>query len=112
MIESYTFGKIIINGKTYSSDLILYPDKVDDHWWRIAGHLLQKEDLKDVIQYKPDVLIVGTGADGLMEVPRETKKFLELKGIKLIVEETAKASEIYNKLKDKQKVVAAFHLTC
>ena len=112
LIESYTFGKIIINGKTYTSDLILYPDKVDDHWWRISGHLLQKEDLKEIIQYKPDVLIVGTGADGLMEVPRETKKFLESNGIKLIVEETSKASKIYNKLKDKQKVIAAFHLTC
>ena len=40
MIESYNFGKIKIKGKTYTYDLILYPDKVDDHWWRIAGHIL------------------------------------------------------------------------
>lgn len=112
MIESYSFGKIVINGKMYTSDIILYPNRVDDNWWRITGHLLQKEDLKDIIHFNPDVLIVGTGADGLMKVPDETKEFVESKGIQLIIEGTKKASEIYNKLKDKHKIVAAFHLTC
>ena len=112
LIESYSFGKIVIDGKTFTSDIILYPDKVHDSWWRITGHLLQKEDLKDVIQYKPDILIVGTGADGLMKVPEETKKFVETKGIQLIVKETEEACKTYNELKDKQKIVAAFHLTC
>jgi hypothetical protein len=33
-------------------------------------------------------LIVGTGADGLMKVPEETRKFLESEGIRLITKET------------------------
>ena len=85
---------------------------MDDNWWRKSGHLLQKEDLRDVIQYNPDVLIVGTGAYGLMKVPEETKKFVEAKGIKLIFGETGEACKAYNELKEKRKVVAAFHLTC
>lgn len=112
LIDSYSFGRIVIDGKTYTSDLILYPDKIDDSWWRKSGHILQKEDLTDVIQYNPEVLIVGTGANGLMKVPDETKEFVESKGIELIVEETKKAYETYNELKKEKKIVAAFHLTC
>jgi len=112
LIESYSFGKIVIDGKTYTSDVILYPGKVDDSWWRKSGHLLQREDLKDVIKYNPEVLIVGTGAYGLMKVLDETKQFLKSEGIELIVEETKKACKIYNELKGKKKVSAVFHLTC
>jgi hypothetical protein len=112
MIDSYSFGKIVVDGETYITDIILYPNKIDDKWWRKSGHLLLKEDLKDIIQFNPDVLVVGTGAYGLMKVPGETKKFIESKGIKLIVEETSEAYKIYNELKDQKKVVAAFHLTC
>ena len=112
LIDSYSFGKMVIDGKTYTSDVILYPDKVDDSWWRESGHLLQKEDLRDVIQYNPEILIVGTGAYGLMKILDETKQFLEVKGIELISEETKEACKIYNELKERKKVVAAFHLTC
>ena len=112
MIDSYSFGRIVVDGKTYTSDIILYPDRVDVSWWRKSGHLLQKEDLRDIIQYNPEVLIVGTGAYGLMNVLDETKQFLELKGIELRAEVTEEACKTYNELKEKRKVVAAFHLTC
>ena len=32
MIESYKFGEIVIDGTTYTSDVIIYPDNVDDKW--------------------------------------------------------------------------------
>ena len=112
MIDSYSFGRMVIDGKTYTSDVILYPDKVDDSWWRKSGHLLQKEDLRDVIQYNPEILIVGTGTYGLMKILDETKQFLEAEGIELISGKTKEAYKIYNELKDKKKVVAAFHITC
>ena len=112
MIDSYYFGKIKIDGKTYISDVILYPDKVREGWYRKQGHLLQKEDLKDVIEYKPETLIVGTGRFGLMKISDEVKKFVESKNIELITEKTKDACKTYNELKDKKKVVAALHLTC
>jgi hypothetical protein len=30
MIDSYDFGAIVIDGKRYSSDVIIYPDRVKD----------------------------------------------------------------------------------
>ena len=112
-IESYRFGEIIINGKTYTQDLIIFPERIRTNWWRKEGHRLHLEDLTEILEYKPEILIVGTGYDGLMKVPRELIETLEKKGIKVIVKKTKDACNEFNKyIKEKRKVVAAFHLTC
>lgn len=112
MIDSYSFGEIVINGRRYTSDVIIFSNSVDDNWWRKNGHLLHKDDLKDIISEEPEILIVGTGHDGLMKVLDETKQYIESQGIELIIEETEIACKIYNKLEGKKKIIAAFHLTC
>ena len=111
-IEHYSFGRIIIDGKTYTSDVIIYPGKVDASWWRKQGHNLEVADLKDVISAKPQVLVVGTGATGFMKVPKETLLHLESKGIEVHVERTDKAAELFNQLQKDKIVIAALHLTC
>ena len=44
-MKSYSFGRMVIEGKTYTSDILLYPNKIDDSWWRKSSHLLLKGDL-------------------------------------------------------------------
>lgn len=111
-IESYSFGKMVVDGKSYTADLIIYPDRVDDSWWRKQGHLLQIEDLREILEAEPEILIIGTGAAGIMRVPSALRKQLEEKNIQLYIERTGKAVEIFNTLDKSKKVVAAFHLTC
>lgn len=111
-IDHYSFGTIVINGKTYTSDVIIYPDSVDSSWWRKEGHYLQPVDLDKAVSKKPDVLIIGTGYSGVMVVPEETILFIKSKGVEILVERTEKAVELYNNLSKTRKVVAAFHLTC
>jgi len=93
MIESYGFGRITINGRRYSRDVIIFPDNVKDGWWRREGHRLSLEDLKDVFEAKPEVLVIGTGYSGLMKVPQEVKDYVKSKNIQLIVENTRKACQ-------------------
>ncbi|MEW6214996.1 MAG: MTH938/NDUFAF3 family protein [Nitrospirota bacterium] len=111
-IEHYSFGKITIDGKTYTSDVIIYPGRVDSSWWRKEGHSLHIVDLTDIINAKPEILIIGTGYSGVMVVPRETLIYLESKGIEVHVERTGKAVELFNKLQKDKVVIAALHLTC
>ncbi len=111
-IEHYSFGKIVIDGKTYTSDVIIYPGRVDGSWWRKEGHYLQAVDLASVFDAKPDVLIVGTGFSGVMTVPEETIGFVKSKGIEIRVERTGKAVELYNGMGQGRTVIAALHLTC
>jgi len=112
-IESYGFGHIVIDGKRYTSDVIIFPDRVKDGWWRKEGHKLHIEDIEEVLREKPEILIVGTGYAGLMKVPKEVQEHIRNQGIELIIENTRNAWKTYNKLaKTGKKVIAAFHLTC
>jgi hypothetical protein len=112
MIDGYDFGEITIDGKTYTSDVIIYKDRVDDSWRRIEGHRLSLGDIAQILDKKPEILIIGTGAEGVMAVPEQVKAGIEAKGIKVIIKRTADACEEYNKLVPLKNVVAALHLTC
>jgi hypothetical protein len=112
-IASYSFGSITIDGQVYKADVIILGDRVVPNWWRKAGHSLCEEDLAEVIEYGPDVLIIGTGASGMMEVPEEVKRFLEDKGIEVISLRTSQAYKVFNEMSESGKRAAgAFHLTC
>ena len=111
-IDSYSFGRIVVNGKTYTSDVILYPGRVDASWWRKEGHLLQLADVAEALQARPDVLIIGTGYAGIMHVPRATVERIVAQGIEVKVERTSKAVALYNELESAQTVIAALHITC
>jgi hypothetical protein len=112
IINSYEFGLVVINGQHYTSDVIIFPDRVRDNWGRRGGHQLCVEDLAEVIAESPEVLIIGTGAMGLVKVLPEVKPSLEAQGIKLIAEASDQACQTYNQLCHSQGVVAALHLTC
>lgn len=112
MIDAYRFGQIVIDGQTFTFDVIIYPDHVEANWWRKEGHKLQVEDIQNILRAEPEVLIVGTGAAGRMQVMPETVKCLQDAGIRLIARQTGEAWKLYNELAQSAKVVAALHLTC
>ncbi len=111
-IEAYEFGRMVVDGKSYTQDLILYPDSLQDSWWRQEGHSLVPEDIPQVLERKPEVLVVGTGASGMMTIPKSTKEHLLSIGTEVVEAPTDRAVNYYNRLKSKKHTVGAFHLTC
>ncbi|MGQ9561192.1 MAG: Mth938-like domain-containing protein [Candidatus Oleimicrobiaceae bacterium] len=112
-IEAYSFGRMVVDGKTYDRDLIIRPEGVLANWWRKEGHKLQPTDIEAVL--KEDelaVLVVGTGKYGLMKVLPETVKWLQERGVELVAARTDAAVERFNALAQGKRVVGAFHLTC
>src|SRR5574341_1598259 len=95
-IDSYSFGHIVINGKPYTSDVIIYHDRVDASWWRKEGHRLQPADITDAMNAQPDILIIGTGHAGVLTVPKELSAHITSLGIEIMIEKTTKAVELYN----------------
>ena len=112
MIDSYEFGKITVDGRSFRSDVKIYPDRVDASWWRKEGHNLCIQDIQDIIDYRPEVLIIGQGQPGLMKVHENIQEAIRKAGIKVYVSGTEKAVRLYNELHRKRKAVAALHLTC
>ena len=112
MIEAYEFGEIKISGKNYHSDVIVYPDHIDSKWWRKQGHSLDIEDIQEVIDAKPDIIIVGTGQPGMMQVPEKTLARIKELKIEAIVMPTEQACKEFNRMASEKKVIACLHLTC
>ena len=112
IIDSYQFGEIVINGRQYSSDVIIFPDSVRNNWWRKISHQLCLDDIAEVLTENPEVLVVGTGSSGLVKVLPEVRQVVDARGIELIVEATDKACHTYNQLCRSRRAVAALHLTC
>ncbi|HPD45634.1 MAG TPA: Mth938-like domain-containing protein [Anaerohalosphaeraceae bacterium] len=112
-IEAYESGEMTIEGSRFTDDLLVYPDHVTPKWWRRVGHRLEPEDLAEVFDARPEVIVVGMGQSGMMKIPDLTRETLNEQGIELVAEETDKAWPLYNRLADEgRRVVGAFHLTC
>jgi hypothetical protein len=112
-IDAYAFGRIVVDGREYTSDLIIYPDRIDANWWRGEGHRLTPEDLPEILRDPPEVLVVGTGHDGMMRLSPADLGRLRQAGMEVFTDRTADAVENFNRLvREHARVVAALHLTC
>ncbi|AEA46130.1 Mth938-like domain-containing protein [Archaeoglobus veneficus] len=113
LIEDYGFGRIVVKGRTYTSDVIVFWDGSVKEWWRKKGHYADINDVKSVLDAKPEVIVFGTGKYGAMKVDENAVKELEKMGIHVEVDITERATKIFNDLvaAGKRAVLAA-HLTC
>lgn len=114
MIESTAFGVMTIDGRTYTSDLIIFPEgRVKDGWWRKRGHTLCVDDILDLLDSAPALIVAGTGTSGRMCPEANLAPFLAERGIEFIARPNSRAMEIYNDRSARGgSVGACFHLTC
>ena len=113
MIDKYKSGHIIVNNRTYHQDLKIIQGQVVDNWWRKTGHRVDVNDMTDVLDASPDIIVIGTGYAENMSVSNDLTSVTRQRDIKLIAENTNKAVQTFNDLFAKGKNVSgAFHLTC
>lgn len=111
-VDSYRFGRIIVDGEAYTSDLIILPEGVRADWWRQEGHYLQWLDLESVLGQQLEWLVIGQGAFGRMAIAPEVEEALSQAGIQFIARRSGPACETYNQLREEARVAMAIHLTC
>lgn len=112
-IEDFSFGRIVVNGVTYTSDIKIIGGKVIAGWWRKSGHKVEIEDIQEMIDAHPEILVIGKGDPGLMQTSAALRKLLKSNEIELIEEKTAKAVQAFNRLSQTGKAVfAGFHVGC
>ncbi len=110
-LENYSFGRLTVDGREHTRDVIVLPERVIGNWWRRDGHSLYIEDLEDVLDELPERLIVGCGAYGRLEPDPSVLEALRRRGIEVEVLDTADAVRRYSEL-DERVTAAALHLTC
>ena len=114
MIEKTTFGSMTINGRVYTTDLMIFPDgSIVDQWWRAKGHRLALADIAVLVDQGPALIIAGMGIYGRMKSEKGLQEVLANNGIELITAWTKAAADHFNMVVSQQSNVAAcFHLTC
>jgi hypothetical protein len=110
-IDSYRFGRIVVDGEEQTRDVILLPDRIVADWRRADGHGLVLADLEGVLDELPERLLVGTGAHGRLRPDPETLAQLRERGIEVEALPTGEAVDRYAEL-DPRRTAAALHLTC
>lgn len=110
-LSGYRFGRVDVEGVPYHEDLWVCAGHVG-RWWRREGHRVHPEDLTEVLTLFPEVVIIGTGFAGMLEVPKEVEDFLAARKIGFKVARTKDAVELYNALARKTRVAILLHLTC
>ena len=111
-IELYEFGRIVIEGQAFTTDVLIWPGRIKSDWWRREPHLLQLDDVVEALAANPQVLVVGRGEPGKMQVDPALAAFLQDRGVELLAHPTREACLVINDLSATRRLAAALHLTC
>ncbi|MCJ7568636.1 MAG: MTH938/NDUFAF3 family protein [Anaerolineales bacterium] len=111
-IQSYRFGRIVIDDAVYKRDVIIFPDRVQSDWERIDGHNLALEDIVEALEDDPEVIIVGRGVFGRLKVSNDVRDLITELGIGLLIFRTEGACKAYNEMRKRQRVIAVLHISC
>jgi len=113
MIESYSFGRIIIDGAEYDADVIILPGRVIAGWRRAEGHSLSLDDLAPILDHPPELLVVGCGYFGRMKPAPALLDYLLERKIAMEAFGTKEACAALNRAFEAGiNAAGAFHLTC
>ena len=110
-------GEVAIGKKTYSRDIyISVGGKVKkrdaDQAKELYGtsHTVGSKELEKVCKGGPEVLFIGAGRSGKVELTEDARRYLAQRSIKCEILPTIKAVEGYNK--SKLRKAALIHVTC
>jgi hypothetical protein len=107
----HDFGRIVVDGREETKDLIVLPGRVVRNWWRRDGHGLVLDDMVDVLDELPPNLVVGTGADGRLLPDPDAIGQLRERGVTVEALPTGQAVRRFGEL-DPANTAAVLHLTC
>jgi len=57
IVNDYSFGRIVIEGKTYTRDVIVSRNWIKPNWWRKEGHSVCLDDIKEILERNPEVVV-------------------------------------------------------
>jgi hypothetical protein len=110
-VEDYGFGRITVDGKEHTRDLIVLPGRVVPDWSRREGHSLALENVEDAQGELPERLILGCGARGQLWPDPAVLEALCQGGVEVDALPTAEAVRRWGD-SDERRTADALHLTC
>jgi len=116
-IDSTEFGSITIDGETYDHDVVIRlsgevkkrKKKLSKHALG-TSHIISLEEAMAVYEDGAELLIFGTGQEGVARLSNEASAFFSEKGCEVKAARTPEAVNLWNN--SSGKVIGLFHTTC
>ena len=116
-IDGTEFGSITIAGERYEHDVIIrLSGKVKKRKKKLSkekygtSHTISLEEAEHIFENGADVLIIGTGQSGCVELSEEAAGFFRRNGCSVRLLPTPQAVAAWNDAKG--AVIGMFHVTC
>ncbi len=117
-IDSVEWKKITVDGKEYQQvliigDQVLERDSEKLHQLFDTTHKIGDWEEELLFSGKPEIILIGNGFDGVLEVSEKFKVQSSKLEIELKILKTPQAVEEFNKLSEEgKKLNALIHTTC
>ncbi len=116
-ITHISWGKMEVEGLGKGKDFKLYPgggrtwDWSETNTQHVPG--IQPADVQELLDKGSEVVVLTRGMQRALHTCPETLDMLKDKHIRVFVDETKAAVEVYNRLVDQEQLVGGlFHSTC
>jgi len=116
--DSSSFGEVVIDGRGYGDVLVVGNEVEERNDLRLnqelgSDHLIGEWEVKKLLSNQPEIVIIGAGTGGALQVTPEIRKRFKKAKVELIILTTPRAIEEYNGLVGMDKKVnALIHSTC
>lgn len=115
-IAHVAWGNMAVDGVGAGKDLKVYPGGGRVWDWRETGtrHVpgVQPADVTELLDHGASVVVLSRGMQSRLRVSPETLQLLHEEGVRVHVENTLEAVELYNRLAAAEPAAGLFHSTC
>ena len=115
--EKTSFGAITLDGQTYRHDvLIRLNGEITKRKKKLSkqvygtSHTISLDEARHTYEEGAEMLIIGTGQFGLVNLSDEASQFFETQDLKVVMEPTPKAVELWNEIEG--RLIGLYHVTC
>ena len=116
-ISDTRFGSITLGGRTYYHDIVInLKGEVIKRKKKLSkkvygtSHKVSLEEARYILEENAEVMIIGNGQHGVLELSDEAREYFKKKHCKVKVLPTPEAIEAWNN--EGGKAVGMFHVTC
>jgi hypothetical protein len=114
-VTHLSWGCLEVDGRSFK-DAKLFPGGARTWDWNETGTRhepgIQPSDVEELLEHGATAVVLSKGFDERLGVTRDVLRMLEERGIATYVRQTGEAIELYNQLRESERVGALIHSTC
>src|SRR3989344_8006502 len=105
-IQEFKLGSFFVDSKHFIGNIKIADNKIR-YWDRPDDYTLEMDEIESVLKLSPNVIIIGTGAGGLLKVSDAIKQRILRNNIEIVIDKTQNVINLINSLSKEKKKFAA-----